>query len=126
MAAPANGRPSEDLPRGDRRLIEQLVLAGLGAAVLTKDRVDQLADSLAARGGIGRDEARAAINDVTGRWRGDVTRAGERAGTSLQGALRELGLVLRSEVDELELRIAQLEHRLKLVEDAEQPRIPPP
>jgi polyhydroxyalkanoate synthesis regulator phasin len=116
MADPANGQPNDELP-GDRRLLEQLVLAALGAAVLTKERVDQLSDSLAARGGIGRDEAQAAINDVTGRWRGEVTRVGERAGTSLSGALREFGLALRSEVDDLELRVAQLEHRLKLVED---------
>jgi BMFP domain-containing protein YqiC len=29
---------------------------------------------------------------------------------------RELGLVTRREVEELELRVAQLEHRLRLVE----------
>jgi polyhydroxyalkanoate synthesis regulator phasin len=116
MAAPDNGH---------RKLLEQLVLAGLGAASLTKERVDQLADSLAERSGINRDEARAAINDVAGRWRGDVTRAGERAGTSVQGILRELGLALRSEVEELELRVAQLEHRLKLVETATDAASPP-
>jgi BMFP domain-containing protein YqiC len=30
---------------------------------------------------------------------------------------RELGLVTRDEWDELELRVAQLEHRLRLLED---------
>jgi polyhydroxyalkanoate synthesis regulator phasin len=124
MAAPDNGA-GEGLPRGQKNLLEQLVLVGLGAASLTKERVDELADSLAERGGINRDEARAAINDVAGRWRGDVTRASERAGTSLQGILRELGLVLRSEVEELELRVAQLEHRLKLVETTTD-AVPPP
>jgi hypothetical protein len=34
----------------------------------------------------------------------------------LHGVLRELGLVLRSEFEELELRVAQVEHRLKLLE----------
>ena len=43
-------------------------------------------------------------------------RAGERAGATLHGVLRELGLVTRDEWDELELRVAQLEHRLRLVE----------
>jgi polyhydroxyalkanoate synthesis regulator phasin len=109
MAAPDNG--------SDRQLFERLILAGLGAASLTRDRVEQLAEALAERGGIGREEARAAIDDIAGRWRGEAARAGERAGTSLQGILRELGLSLRSEVDELELRVAQLEHRLKLLED---------
>ena len=62
------------------------------------------------------DEARAAVTDVVSRWRGDATRATERAGASLHGVLRELGLVLRTEYEELELRVAQLEHRLKLLE----------
>jgi polyhydroxyalkanoate synthesis regulator phasin len=63
-----------------------------------------------------RDEARAAIDDLVSRWRGDATRVTERAGAGLQGVLREFGLVLRSEFEELELRVAQLEHRLKLLE----------
>ena len=67
-----------------------------------------------------RDEARAAIDDLVSRWRGDATRVTERAGAGLQGMLRELGLVLRSEFEELELRVAQLEHRLKLLERAEE------
>jgi hypothetical protein len=43
-------------------------------------------------------------------------RAGERAGETLHGVLRELGLVTHDEWDELELRVAQLEHRMRLVE----------
>jgi polyhydroxyalkanoate synthesis regulator phasin len=107
MAAPDNGH---------RQLLEQVILAGLGAASLTKDRMDQLVDSLAERSGINREDARSAITDVVDRWRGDATRVTERAGTSLHGLLREVGLVLRSEHEELELRVAQLEHRLKLLE----------
>jgi polyhydroxyalkanoate synthesis regulator phasin len=107
MAAPDNGH---------RALLEQVLLAGLGAASLTKDRVDDLIDSLAERGGISREDAHRAVDDVVARWRGDASRVTERAGTSLQGLLRELGLVLRSEHEELELRVAHLEHRLKLLE----------
>ena len=36
----------------------------------------------------------------------------------MQDLARELGLVTRDEWDELELRVAQLEHRLRLLEDA--------
>ena len=35
----------------------------------------------------------------------------------MQELARELGLVTRDDWDELELRVAQLEHRLRLVED---------
>ena len=101
----------------DRRdLIEQLLLAGVGVVSLTADRIEELIDSLVERGGVQRDEARAAVEDLVSRWQGDATRVTERAGAGVQNVLRELGLVLRSEFEELELRVAQLEHRLKLLE----------
>jgi polyhydroxyalkanoate synthesis regulator phasin len=103
-----------------RDLVEQLLLAGVGAVSLTAERCEELVDSFAERGGVQRDEARSAIEDLVSRWRGDATRATERAGAGLQGVLRELGLVLRSEFEELELRVAQLEHRLKLLERSEE------
>ena len=96
--------------------VRRLALALVGAVALTAERADELADALADRGGMSRDEVRAWIDEATARWRGDAVRVGERAGATLQGALRELGLVTREEWDELELRVAQLEHRLRLVE----------
>ena len=95
---------------------EKLFLAALGAVALTAERADELADALAERGGLRRDEARALVRDLGARWRGDAVRLGERAGESLQSVFAELGLVLRDDYEELELRVAQLEHRLRLLE----------
>lgn len=100
-----------------RALVERIVLAAVGAAAMTAERADALADELAERGMARRDEARAVIEDVTSRWRGDATRLGERAGTTLDWVFRELGLVTKEDLEDLELRIAQLEHRLKLLEE---------
>jgi polyhydroxyalkanoate synthesis regulator phasin len=102
-----------------RDALEQLLLAGVGVVALTADRVEELIDSLVKRGGVQRDEARAAVEDSVARWRGDATRVTERAGSSMQGLLREFGLVLRAEYEELELRVAQVEHRLRLLEREE-------
>ncbi len=63
------------------------------------------------------DELRGFLNDVAGRWRGDATRWGGGTRERLDDLLRELGLVTREEWDELDLRVAQLEHRLRLLED---------
>jgi polyhydroxyalkanoate synthesis regulator phasin len=106
MAAPA------DL----RELAEKVVLAGVGAVALTAERADVLADEIAARGGLGREEARALVEELVGRWRNESARLGERTGAGLAGLLRELGLVTRDELEEVELRVAQLEHRLRLLE----------
>ena len=63
------------------------------------------------------DELRAVLDELSTRWRGDALRVGEGSRRRVQELARELGLVTRDEWDELELRIAQLEHRLRLVED---------
>jgi polyhydroxyalkanoate synthesis regulator phasin len=99
-----------------RELVERLALAGVGAVSLSADRADQLARDLADRGDLRRDEVRQAIEDAMVRWRGDATRLTERAGASLQSLFDQLGLVSREAHDELELRVAQLEHRLRLAE----------
>jgi len=65
------------------------------------------------------DELRSVLEDVGTRWRGDALRAGEGSKRRLQDVARELGLVTRDEFDELELRVAQLEHRLSLLEPDE-------
>jgi polyhydroxyalkanoate synthesis regulator phasin len=99
-----------------RDFVEEVFFAGVGAVALTKDRADELVDELTKRGRLTRSEAREVVDDVTGRWRGEAVRFGERASSGLTGVMRELGLVTRREWEELELRLAQVEHRLRLVE----------
>ena len=110
--------------RSPRDLAERLGLAAVGAVALTADRIDELAGELAERGGLRRDEARQLIEEAVVRWRGDATRLTERAGQGLQGIFAQLGLVGRDEFEELELRLAQVEHRLRLVEGAPEPGPP--
>ena len=100
-----------------RELLERIALAAVGAVALTADRAEALADELAERSGMRRDEARQLLEDSMTRWRGDATRVAERAGETLQSVFAQLGLVTREEFEELELRLAQVEHRLRLLED---------
>jgi polyhydroxyalkanoate synthesis regulator phasin len=102
---------------GARELLERIALTAVGAVALTAERADAIAEELADRGLARRDEARALIDDLSSRWRGDATRLGERAGTTLDTVFRELGLVTKDDLEELDLRIAQLEHRLSLLEE---------
>ena len=114
MAAPDNNSPP-------RELLERIALAAGGAVALTAERAESLADELAERGGMRRDEARQVVEDAMTRWRGDATRVAERAGETLHGLFTQVGLVTRDEYEELELRLAQVEHRLRLLEDDRPP-----
>jgi polyhydroxyalkanoate synthesis regulator phasin len=73
--------------------------------------MDEPADST-----VNLDEWRAKLDELARRWRGDAVRVRERAGVSIESLAKDVGLVTRRELDELELRIAQLEHRLNLLE----------
>ena len=119
-ARPEDGTASGALD--GRGLLEEILLAGLGAVALTAERADRLADELAARGGVERAEARRSLEQLLGRWRGDSVRLTERASEGLAGLFRELGVVTREEWEELELRVAQIEHRLRLVEGEPPPK----
>ena len=57
------------------------------------------------------------IAELPARLRGSRDRFGEQTIGTLRSFARELGLVTRDDFDELELRVAQLEHRLRLLED---------
>jgi polyhydroxyalkanoate synthesis regulator phasin len=110
-----------DEPGSDRSSLDQaerLALAGVGAVALTAERIEALAGALAERGNLRREEARETIAELTTRWRGETVRLGERAAAGLAGVFRELGLVTREEFEEVELRVAQLEHRVRLLERA--------
>jgi polyhydroxyalkanoate synthesis regulator phasin len=74
---------------------------------------------------LGRDEAKALADEFLALWRGDST-LGDRAAARLGGIFRELGLVTREEFEEAELKIAQLEHRLRLLENGRQLSPPTP
>jgi len=118
--------PADDESRGARDLAGDFLYAGVGAVALTRERVEELVDELVGRGRMSREDARAMVDDMTGRWRGEASRMGERASSGLAGVMRELGLVTRGEWEELELRLAQVEHRLRLLERGDQPPSTPP
>jgi hypothetical protein len=91
--------------------------AGSGASHGRTAVPDSDLDRLLAVLGPRLDELRSIFDDLSGRWRGDAIRVGEGTKRRIQELAREVGLVTRDEWDELELRVAQLEHRLRLVED---------
>ena len=90
MAGPASSDGDASL----KDLAERLALALVGAVSMTGERVERFASDLTA-----------------------VNVRSEELGRRLAGIFHELGLVTRDEWDELELRVAQLEHRVRLLED---------
>ena len=103
-------------PANERGPLETLSLAGIGAIALVAQHADELATEIGNRLGVERDEVRDVIADVLDSWRREATRLGESGGAVAARAASELGAASREVVGELELRVAQLEHRVKLLE----------
>ena len=78
-------------------------MADRGSGRLLLDAVEELLSELPTRVRDGRDKL------------------SDQALGALRTIVEELNLVRRDELDELELRTAQLEHRLRLLEDASRP-----
>jgi len=80
-----------------------------------RDTFDRLAGAVGPR----LDDLRSLVEEAGSRWRGDALRIGEGTRHRLRDFFHELGLVTRDDLDELELRVAQVEHRLRLLEERE-------
>jgi polyhydroxyalkanoate synthesis regulator phasin len=101
---------------GDRGPLETLALAGIGALALGARRMDEVAEELANRVGVDPDEMRSALTDTVASWRREARRVGDSTTDAAARLTEELGVARSDVVRELELRVAQLEHRLKLLE----------
>jgi polyhydroxyalkanoate synthesis regulator phasin len=64
------------------------------------------------------------LAELPARIRGSRTRLSEQMLRALGAIIDELNLVTRDDFEELELRVAQVEHRLRLLE-AERDPLPP-
>jgi polyhydroxyalkanoate synthesis regulator phasin len=103
---------SDDAPRP----VSELLLAGIGFATLGLEAADELADDLARRVGADREAMRGAVRDTIEAWRNEAERLGARRDEAVERALAKSGIARREEVDDLTLRVAQLEHRIRLLE----------
>jgi polyhydroxyalkanoate synthesis regulator phasin len=103
-------------PANEPRPVSELLLAGIGWASMSVEAMEETADDLARRVGVDRDAMRDAVRDTVASWRAELERLGARRDEALERALAKTGLVRREEVEDLALRVAQLEHRLRLLE----------
>jgi polyhydroxyalkanoate synthesis regulator phasin len=100
-----------------RDVVERTFLAGMGAAALTKDRVQDLVEDLVHLGQINAEEGRDMVDRLLSRTREDARSVLKRVDLGSPGANREQVHTLQQQVEDQELRIRQLEHRIQLLED---------
>ena len=99
-------------------LIKKTVLAGVGAAALTKEKAEEALGELVDKGKLSATEAKETAEKIAE----DGKREFESATTQLQEKFDELlskaGFNQSKRIDELETKVADLEARLKSLEDS--------
>ena len=101
---------------GLRDVIERTLLVGLGAAALTKDRAQKVVDEFVRRGQLSAEEGRDMVEGLASRSRDEARSVLKSADSSVQTVFRELGIASRREVEDIDFRLRQIEHRLTLLE----------
>ena len=112
-----------------RESIEQAILLSIGAASLTRERAEEAVAELVRAGGVRSEEGKAAVDRLMARVRGEGSPLPGILGWLEGGvhtALREAGLVSRPELEDVQLRLAELEHRIGLLEAAADAAAGPP
>lgn len=102
-----------------RESMEQAVLVSIGAAALTRDRAEAAVAELVRKGQMGSEEGKQVVERLMARVRGDGAPAAGLVGRlegGMQGVVRELGLVTRGDLEDVQLRLMELEHRISLLE----------
>jgi len=102
-----------------RESMEQAVLMSIGAAALTRERAEAAVAELVRKGQMGGDEGKQVVERLMARVRGEGAPTAGLVGRlegGVQGVLRELGVVTRGELEDVQLRLMELEHRISLLE----------
>ena len=98
-------------------LIERSILLTIGAASLTLDMTEAFAGELMKRGQDTTDERRKAMDELVDRARDEARSFRGNIDSGLKKALQDMGMPSSARLEEIELKLAQLEHRITLLED---------
>lgn len=97
--------------------LERLILLQIGAAAVTRERVQEAVNRLIEQGRMEREEGRTVVEDMMTRARDRSTGARGLLDASVQQGLRGVGVPNRESYEDLLFRVEQLEYRVRLLED---------
>lgn len=92
-------------------LLKKTIFAGIGAAVVTKDRVEKTLSELVEQGKITRDEAEKMAEKIAADGKAEFERTKEEVAQNIQRALGRDKIVNETEFRKLETRVSILEEK---------------
>ena len=93
-------------------IVKKSMLAGIGIASLTKDKVEEIAKDLVKQGGISEQEGRKFVEEMLGyadKTKNDMEKIVE---SSIEKVINRLDLVRKKDFDELKKSLAEIQEKL--------------
>ncbi len=92
--------------------LRKLMYLGLGAAMMSRDKVQQAIDEMVSRGEVSADEGRRLYDDMISRAEEETRNLNDRIRNQVRQYLTEAGIADRSQIEALARRIDALEYRI--------------
>jgi polyhydroxyalkanoate synthesis regulator phasin len=115
----------EDTGAQDVGIIEKAFLMGIGAAMLAKDKAQELADMLIERGSMSRDESRAFVDRLTAEAEEAGRSAGQVMGSEAEKLASRLGLATARDVDEIRAQLGDIQAQIAALRPTRGPAVEP-
>lgn len=97
-------------------LLQRSFLLTIGAAALTKDMAEAFTDELVQKGQEASGEGKKAVDDYVEKAREEARSFRGAIDRNMKKTLEDVGVPTREQFEELKLKVAQLEHRISLLE----------
>jgi len=90
-------------------LLKNIVYAGVGAAFLTRDKIEELKNELVEKGNLSREEGRQFVDDLVRRSEKAKDNLELWIGQRVEEKIRQLNLATREDVEELKRKVEELQ-----------------
>ncbi|MEW5866341.1 MAG: polyhydroxyalkanoate synthesis regulator [Bacillota bacterium] len=87
--------------------VNKIIDFGLGAALLTREKIQKAVDECVKRGEMGRSEADRLVSELTRKGEEGRARLRETIRNEVEKFVGELGLATKKDLEELEMRLRQ-------------------
>jgi polyhydroxyalkanoate synthesis regulator phasin len=101
---------NDKVPMSD--MLERVFLLGVGAASITREKVQELVDELVKKGQLSKEEGEALLDKTAERAKEQSVNFKEMASDAYQDTLRTMNIASREQIEELEHRIAVMESKV--------------
>lgn len=93
-------------------MFKRVMLLGIGAAQLTREKAEELIEELVKKGQLTADEGRDMVEEATGKVKEEGLNIKEKALDTYQDTLKAMGIATREHIEELDRRIDVLEAKV--------------